>query len=142
MQDVNAVYSTLWRSEAEQHMVFNKHKNQNVLPERPPPPTENVHTTNQDSQKWYQSQEVISTYVQSDLSKKRIPPQMVNETENLYSTLNEEPQKLSPSEKVRPVYDQPAADLSKKKKHSQLMNTSVSTDESPPPIPHKLKYCS
>ena len=118
MQDVNAVYSTLWRSEAEQHMVFNKHKNQNVLPERPPPPTENVHTTNQDSQKWYQSQEVISTYVQSDLSKKRIPPQMVNETENLYSTLSEEPQKLSPSKKVRPVYDQPAADLSKKKKHS------------------------
>ena len=54
MQDVNAVYSTLWGSEAEQpeymNMAFNKCKNQKVSPERPPLPTENLHTINQNSQ--------------------------------------------------------------------------------------------
>ena len=54
MQNVNAVYSTLWGIEAEQpeymNMAFNKCKNQKVSPERPPLPTENLHTINQNSQ--------------------------------------------------------------------------------------------
>ena len=93
----------------------------------------NREPTNHDSQERYLSQEVMPTYVQSDLSKKGILPQTVNETENLYLAQNELPHKLSPSEKVEPVYPQP--DLSKKKRpHPSVLSTS---NESPPPfLPH------
>ena len=139
MQDVTPAYSVVGGSEGysvEQpeytYTVINKPKKQQVSPEGPPCKRENlIASSNEEFQGRYQSEEGSHVYDQPDLSKKELPPQVVNGTETMNSSPNGESQELPPSEEIIPVYAQP--DLSKKK-HTQLMNTSKSTEESSPPI--------
>ena len=72
------------------------------------------------------------------LEENKIQPQPTNGSENPNSCLDQESQKMSPSEEFIPVYAQP--DLSKKRKtHSPLPSTTESTNEYPPSIPQKAE---
>ena len=68
----------------------------------------------------------------------KIQPQPTNGAESVSACLDQESQKMSPSEEYDPIYTEP--DLSKKwKSHSSLLSTTESTNDSPPPIPPKAK---
>ena len=68
--------------------------------------------------------------------EKKVQPQPTNRSENPNACLDQECQKMSPFEELTPIYAEP--DLSKKRKrHSPLLSTTESTNESPPPIPPK-----
>ena len=70
--------------------------------------------------------------------EKKVQPQPTNESKNPNACLDQECQKMSPSDELTPIYAQP--DLSKKRKtHSPLLSTTESTNESPPPIPPKAE---
>ena len=110
-QEVTAVYSVLHHSEGYSSSVVEQHE-YSVL-KKP----EKQHFSSEE---------------------KKVQPQPTNGSENPDACLNQECQKMSPSDELTPIYAQP--DLSKKRKpHSPLLSTTESTNESPPPIPPKAE---
>ena len=77
---------------------------------------------------------------QLSLEEKKVQPQPTNVSESLNACLDQESQKMSPSEEYAPIYAEP--DLSKKSRKTDSPRLSTTeSNESPPPIsPQEQNY--